>query len=97
VAAAPAAAVAAPGAAAPAVADTTTGGDAVDAPRFTPTHVVPAPGLLAWTHPDPTAEPVATLAAGVELRVVAESGAWARVVAANGWEGWVDGRALQPR
>lgn len=96
VAAAPSEAVAAPGADAPAVADTTTVVDD-DAASFVPTHVVPAPGLLAWVLPDPEEEPVATLAAGVELRVVAESGAWARVVAANGWEGWVDGRALQPR
>jgi len=98
VAAAPTATVAAPGAVTPAVADTTTVAAGDDEPQsFAPTHVVPTPGLLAWVHPDPNEEPVATLAAGVELRVVGESGAWARVVAANGWEGWVDGRALRPR
>jgi hypothetical protein len=97
VAAAPASTVAEPGAAAPAVADTTTvaAGDEVES--FVATHVVAPPGLLAWVHPDPSEEPVATLAAGVELRVVGESGAWARVTAANGWEGWVDGRALPPK
>jgi hypothetical protein len=97
VAAAPTATVAEPGATAPAVADTTTvaAGDEVES--FVASHVVAPPGLLAWVHPDPTEEPVATLAAGVELRVVGESGAWARVIAANGWEGWVDGRALQPK
>ena len=58
---------------------------------------MPAAGCLAWAEPDPSAAPVATLAAGVELRVVGESGAWARVVAANGWEGWVDGRPLETR
>jgi hypothetical protein len=97
VAAAPTATMAAPGGAAPAVADTTTVAAGDDTEAFVPTHVVPTPGMLAWVHPDPAEEPTATLAAGVELRVVGESGAWARVVAANGWEGWVDGRALQPR
>ena len=80
-----------------AAADTTTGLDLAHTDVFVATHVVSAAGLLAWDHPDAEAQPVATLAAGVELRVVGETGAWARVVAANGWEGWVDGRALQPR
>jgi len=93
-AAAPTATVATAGAG-PAIADTTTVVAAVESAEFTATHVVPAGGLLAWVEPDPSLEPIATLAAGVELRVVGESGAWARVVAANGWEGWVDGRALQ--
>lgn len=101
VAAAPTATVAtvAADAGAPATADTTTvaASQEAEAEAFTPTHVVPASGLLAWVHPDPDEEPTAQLAAGVELRVVAESGAWANVVAANGWTGWVDGRALQPR
>lgn len=79
------------------VADTTTVTAGDDIEVFVATHVVAAPGQLAWVHPDPAEEPVATLAAGVELRVVGESGAWARVVAANGWEGWVDGRLLQAR
>lgn len=80
------------------VADTTTTyeGDHAAA-AFMPTHVVPAAGMPAWAAPDPATEPVATLAGGVELRVVGETGAWARVVAANGWEGWVDGRLLQAR
>jgi SH3-like domain-containing protein len=64
---------------------------------FTPTHVVPSAGVAAWAVPDPATEPIATLAGGVELRVVGETGAWARVIAANGWEGWVDGRLLQVR
>jgi len=79
------------------VADTTTADSTDDLAAFTPTHVVPAAGMPAWSEPDPSLAPVATLAAGVELRVVAETGAWARVVAANGWEGWVDGRVLQER
>ncbi len=96
--AAPAAVDAAAVGAAP-VADTTSSlaGDAAAAAGFVATHVVPPAGLPAWSDPDPDEAPVATLAGGVELRVVAETGAWARVVAANGWEGWVDGRALLAR
>ena len=79
------------------VADTTTVHDEpAAAAAFVATHAVPGAGMPAWAEPDPAAEPVATLAGGVELRVVGETGAWARVVAANGWEGWVDGRALRP-
>ena len=63
---------------------------------FRPTHVVPAPGMAAWTAPDPTVAPVAQLEARVELVVVEEAGAWARVVGSNGWTGWVDGRLLVP-
>jgi CRP-like cAMP-binding protein len=71
--------------------------EAGTAPAWTATHVVPDGGLSAWNHPDPD-EPVATqLAAGVEVAVLEERGSWARVSAANGWEGWVDGRALEPR
>ena len=79
------------------VADTTTTFAGDDASAFTPTHVVPAAGMPAWAAPDPDTQPVATLSGGVELRVVGESGAWARVQGENGWEGWVDGRLLQPR
>lgn len=79
------------------VADTTTAHDDPAAPSFVATHLVPPGGMPAWAQPDPAAEPVATLAGGVELRVVGETGAWARVVAANGWEGWVDGRILLAR
>lgn len=62
---------------------------------FVATHVVPASGLAAWAAPDPNQPPMANLAQGVELRVVETAGDWARVVAENSWEGWVDGRELQ--
>ena len=84
-------------AAAPVADTTTTHHEDEHADDFTATHVVPPEGMPAWAAPDPATEPVATLAGGVELRVVGESGAWARVVGANGWEGWVDGRLLKPR
>jgi hypothetical protein len=95
----PAAPVAPAAAAAAPVVDTVTVSQAVveDTAPFVPTHAVPAAGMPAWANPDPSETPVATLAGGVELRVVGETGAWARVVGANGWEGWVDGRALVAR
>jgi CRP-like cAMP-binding protein len=70
---------------------------AAPAASWRATHVVPATGLLAWTRPDPTAPAATTLAAGVEVQVVERTGAWHKVVAANGWQGWVDGRTLIPR
>jgi CRP-like cAMP-binding protein len=99
-AAAPAPAAAAPSGptgSGPAAADTTTVDAEEEVNAFAATHVVPSSGLLAWVQPDPSQEPVATLAAGVELRVVGETGVWAHVEAANGWRGWVDGRALVAR
>lgn len=58
------------------------------------THVVADGGLPAYGEADPAAPPVAHLEPGVELRVVREWGAWAEVLAENGWRGWVDGRLL---
>ena len=63
-------------------------------PGWTPTHVVPASGVAAWDAPDPNRAPIVMLAGGVQLVVVEERGAWARVVGSNGWSGWVDGRLL---
>jgi hypothetical protein len=61
------------------------------------THTVPPDGLSAWSDPDPSQQPTTQLAGGVALIVVEQRGVWARVKAENGWEGWVDGRALQAR
>jgi len=65
-------------------------------PPWKPTHTVPGGGMPAWVEPNPELAPAATLAARVELQVVDERGAWARVVGSNGWTGWVDGRRLRP-
>jgi len=59
------------------------------------THQAPASGMSAWTEPDPTMAPATTLAAGVQLRMEEQRGAWAAVTANNGWTGWVDARILQ--
>ena len=61
---------------------------------WTPTHVVPATGMAAWSAPDPSQAAVAQLAPGVQLRLLEERGAWAHVMGSNGWTGWVDGRLL---
>lgn len=62
---------------------------------FRPTHAVPPMGMPAWAQPNPALPPQAQLGAGTQLMVAewSQSG-WARVVAANGWSGWVDGRML---
>jgi RsiW-degrading membrane proteinase PrsW (M82 family) len=70
---------------------------ATAAPAWVPTHAVPPGGQPAWASPDPASAPVATLAPGLDLVVAERAGDWARVVAANGWTGWVDGRRLIPR
>lgn len=72
------------------------------APRTAPaptgwraTHRVPSE-LPAWPEPNPDADAVAQLPAGLVVAVAEERGGWARVTAENGWEGWVDGRGLEP-
>ena len=100
---APAPSASVPSATAPAArADTTTveqpgapAGGARRPGRFIVTHIVPASGLSSWDEPDPSKPPSGALAGGTELRRIGESGAWARVRSANGWEGWVDGRLLE--
>lgn len=67
------------------------------ATTFAPTHRVPEGGMSAWSTPDPSAPVAAQLAAGVELQVVEQRGAWAQVLGSNGWTGWVDSRLLHPR
>lgn len=65
------------------------------ASTWAPTHTVPDGGVLAWPAPDPDAQPISRVDPGVPLRVVERKGAWANVIASNGWAGWVDGRALK--
>ena len=65
-------------------------------PAWTATDLVPDEGMQAWDAADGTRPPVAQLPGRVELRVMERNGAWARVAAANGWSGWVDGRLLRP-
>jgi RsiW-degrading membrane proteinase PrsW (M82 family) len=63
----------------------------------TPIRLVPPGGMAAWLAPDGARLPVVVLPERAELLVEARSGPWARVRAANGWTGWVDGRLLVNR
>jgi hypothetical protein len=65
-------------------------------PAWPHTHRVPDRGMAAWTAPDPKLPPTVTLNGRLELVVAERAGDWARVVAVNGWTGWVDGRLLVP-
>jgi hypothetical protein len=62
-------------------------------PDFRPTHVVPQDGLAAWQTPDPS-RPTVPLDALLPVQLVDRLGDWGRVVCANGWSAWVDGRLL---
>ena len=59
------------------------------------THRAPGEGMDAWSNPDSEAAPSSELEGRVEVQVVGTAGEWARVIGANGWEGWVDGRLLE--
>lgn len=63
-------------------------------PMWSPTHFVPAGGLPAWDHPDPTRQPTVDLSAGLGVVIDSVLGDWAFVRAMNGWRGWVDARRL---
>ncbi|MFD3579947.1 hypothetical protein [Streptomyces sp. NPDC058644] len=60
---------------------------------FRPTHVVPQDGLPAWEAPDADL-PTTPLDALLPVRLIDRLGDWGRIVCANGWSAWVDGRLL---
>ncbi|WJV50234.1 hypothetical protein [Streptomyces flavofungini] len=60
---------------------------------FRPTHVVPQDGLPAWEAPDAD-RPTTPLDALLPVQLVDRLGDWGRIVCANGWSAWVDGRLL---
>ncbi|MET9359390.1 hypothetical protein ABZX93_00550 [Streptomyces sp. NPDC006632] len=60
---------------------------------FRPTHVVPQDGLPAWEAPDVDG-PTTPLDALLPVQLVDRLGDWGRIVCANGWSAWVDGRLL---
>jgi hypothetical protein len=64
------------------------------ATAYRTTHRVVA-ALSYRKQPDPVAQPDGLLPPGLEVAVAEWRGAWARVVAPNGWSAWVDGRLLQ--
>ncbi|MGW8331644.1 hypothetical protein ACWGLE_27545 [Streptomyces sp. NPDC055897] len=60
---------------------------------FRPTHVVPRDGLPAWDAPD-VDRPTTPLDGLLPVQLVDRLGDWGRIVCANGWSAWVDGRLL---
>ncbi|MEV2255113.1 hypothetical protein AB0I94_31810 [Streptomyces sp. NPDC050147] len=60
---------------------------------FRPTHVVPQDGLSAWEAPDVN-RPTTPLDALLPVQLADRLGDWARIVCANDWSAWVDGRLL---
>ncbi|WP_128378250.1 hypothetical protein [Streptomyces cavernae] len=62
-------------------------------PGFHPTHVVPREGMPAWEAPDPS-RPTVPLDALLPVELVERRGDWGRILCANGWSAWVDGRLL---
>lgn len=65
----------------------------VPSPGFRPTHVVPPRGMPAWEAPDP-ARPTVPLDPLLPVQLVERRGDWGRILCANGWAAWVDGRLL---
>ncbi len=61
---------------------------------YSQTHVVPTEGLPAWSGPDGSGPPAATLDPGLDVMLLDRRGDWAQVRCSNGWEAWVDGRRL---
>ncbi|MEU8979338.1 hypothetical protein ACFVXA_01730 [Streptomyces sp. NPDC058246] len=62
-------------------------------PDFHPTHVVPQDGMAAWESPDPS-RPTVPLDGLLPVQLVDRLGDWGRIVCANGWSAWIDGRLL---
>ena len=58
------------------------------------THVVPTEGMPAWAGPDGSAAPAANLDPGLDVMLIEFRADWAHVRCSNGWEAWVDGKAL---
>jgi hypothetical protein len=70
--------------------------DAAPASGWSPTHVV-ARRADAWAQPDPAGPRAGTVRRRVPVQVTERRGDWARVVAENGWSGWIDSRELKTR
>ncbi|MEV6104818.1 hypothetical protein AB0M28_08900 [Streptomyces sp. NPDC051940] len=62
-------------------------------PDFRPTHIAPGGGLATWSAPDGSL-PSAPLDPLLPVQLVQRIGDWGRIVCANGWSAWVDGRLL---
>lgn len=63
--------------------------------EFRATHVVPQSGMPAWETPD-VSRPTAPLDPLLPVQLAERRGDWGRIVCANSWSAWVDGRLLVP-
>jgi SH3-like domain-containing protein len=68
----------------------------VPAPRFVPTHEIPAGGVSTWDRPDPARPPDHTLDADLPVQLLEQTTGWGRIRCHNGWETWVDAATLVP-
>src|SRR5438552_3271421 len=64
---------------------------------FQPTHTVPVNGQDTWGAPDPNQPRGPRLPPRLEVQLVEQQGAWARVRCSNEFTAWVDGRLLVAR
>src|SRR4051812_24667311 len=64
------------------------------AESFEPTHTVPPTGLSTWVAANPNSQVGPWLPPDLEVQVIEQTGAWARVRCSNEFTAWVDGRAL---
>jgi hypothetical protein len=62
---------------------------------FRATHVVPQSGMPAWEAPD-VSRPTTPLDPLLPVQLTERRGDWGRIVCANSWSAWVDGRLLVP-
>jgi hypothetical protein len=62
---------------------------------FRATHVVPQSGMPAWEAPD-VSRPTTPLDPLLPVQLAERRGDWGRIVCANSWSAWVDGRLLVP-
>jgi hypothetical protein len=64
---------------------------------WTPTHLVPATGVVTYAGSEEGGAANGRLDPGLEVQVVEQQGDWAKVLCSNGWSAWVDARQLVPR
>jgi hypothetical protein len=66
-------------------------------PGWTPTHVVPATGLVTYAGSEEGGAENGRLDPGLDVQVVEQQGEWAKILCSNGWSAWVDARQLLTR
>lgn len=62
---------------------------------WSPTHRVPASGLIAYAAPSPTPRQVGRIDPGLDVELISDYGGWAHVRFENEWTCWVNRNALE--